>query len=186
MALGLLVVDVQQDYFPGGRMEVPGSLAAAERTAALLRAFRDAGRPVVHLQHVSTRPGATFFLPGTPGVEIHPLAAPEPGETVLQKRFPNGFRETGLQDALSAAGVDRLAICGMMTQMCVDATTRAAFDLGFRCNVAADACAARPVSGGRPASSEGRAPGARAGGAGARTVGRVTARAGAVKRRSPD
>jgi nicotinamidase-related amidase len=142
MAPGLLVIDVQNDYFPGGRMEVPGSLAAAERTAEPLRAFRDAGRPVLHLQHVSVRPGATFFLPGTPGVEIHPTAAPRGGEPVLQKHFPNGFRETGLQDALRAAGVDRLVVCGMMTSMCVDATVRAAADLGFRVTVVHDACAA--------------------------------------------
>ncbi len=150
MATGLLVIDVQNDYFPGGRMVVPGSTAAAARTAELLRAFRDGGRPVLHLQHVSTRPGATFFLPGSPGVEIHAAAAPQAGETVLQKHYPNAFRETGLADALRGAGVDRLVVCGMMTQMCVDATTRAAFDLGLRCDVAADACAARPMAfGGR-------------------------------------
>lgn len=146
MSTGLLVIDVQNDYFPGGRVEVPGSPAVGEKTAELLRAFRAAGDPVLHLQHVSTRPGATFMLPGTPGVEIHPSAAPRAGEIVLQKHFPNGFRETGLLDALRASGVDRLVICGMMTQMCVDATTRAAFDLGFRCQVAADACGARPTT----------------------------------------
>ena len=124
MPIGLLVIDVQNDYFPGGRMEVPGSPALAERTADLLRAFRDGGRPVVHLQHLSTRPGATFLLPDTRGVEIHPSAAPRAGETVVQKHFPNGFRETRLLEVLRAQGVDRLAICGMMTQMCVDATVR--------------------------------------------------------------
>jgi nicotinamidase-related amidase len=146
MTTGLLVIDVQNDYFPGGRMEVPGSPAVGERTAELLRAFREVGRPVLHLQHVSTRPGATFLLPNTPGGEIHPSAAPRPGEVVLQKHFPNGFRETALLETLRASGVDRLAICGMMTQMCVDATARAAFDLGFRCDVASDACAARPMT----------------------------------------
>lgn len=146
MSTGLLVIDVQNDYFPGGRMEVPGSPAVAERTADLLRAFRDAGRPVLHLQHVSTRPGATYLLPGTRGVEIHPAAAPRSGEPVLQKHFPNGFRDTALLDTLRATGVDRLLVCGMMTQMCVDATTRAAFDFGFRCELAADACAARPMT----------------------------------------
>ena len=146
MSTGLLVIDVQNDYFPGGRMEVPGSPAVAERTADLLRAFRAAGRPVLHLQHVSTRPGATFLLPDTPGVAIHPSAAPLAGEVVLQKHFPNGFRETTLLEALRARGVDRLVLCGMMTQMCVDATARAAVDLGFRCEVAADACGARPMS----------------------------------------
>ncbi len=146
MSTGLLVIDVQNDYFPGGRMEVPGSPGVAERTASLLRAFREGGRPVLHLQHVSNRPGATFLLPDTPGVGIHPAAAPRAGEVVVQKHFPNGFRDTRLLEALRAAGVDRLVLCGMMTQMCVDATTRAAFDLGFRCELAADACAARPAT----------------------------------------
>ena len=150
MSTGLLVIDVQNDYFAGGRMEVPGSSECAERVAELLAAFRRAGSPVLHLQHLSIRPGATFFIPGTSGAEIHPTAAPRAGEPIFQKHFPNGFRETGLLDALRDAGVDRLVVCGMMTQMCVDATTRAAFDLGLRCDVAHDACAARPMTfGGR-------------------------------------
>jgi len=143
MSTGLLVIDVQNDYFPGGRIEVPGSPAAGEKTAELLRAFREARFPVLHLQHISTRPGATFMLPGTAGAEIHPSAAPRPGEPVLQKHFPNGFRDTALLESLRSLGVDRLVVCGMMTHMCVDATTRAAFDLGFSCQVASDACAAR-------------------------------------------
>jgi nicotinamidase-related amidase len=146
MSTALLVVDVQNDYFPGGAMEVPGSGDCAARVAELLAAFRGAGAPVLHLRHLSVRPGATFFLPGTPGAEIHPAAAPAPGERVLEKHFPNGFRETPLQEALREAKADRLVVCGMMTQMCIDATTRAAFDLGFRCEVAQDACAARPMT----------------------------------------
>ncbi len=155
MRTALLVIDVQNDYFPGGTMEVPGSTAAAQRVAELLSAARTARWPVVHLQHLSIRPGATFFVPGTPGADIHDLARPAPGEPVLQKHFPNGFRQTPLLDELRKVGADRLVICGMMTQMCVDATTRAAFDLGLRCELAADACAARPMSfGGREVAAD--------------------------------
>jgi nicotinamidase-related amidase len=143
---GLLVIDIQNDYFPGGRMEVPDSTASAGRAGELLAAFREGGLPIFHLQHLAARPDATFFLPGTTGAEIHPSARPRDAEPVFQKHFPNGFRETGLLEAVRAAGVDRLVLCGMMTQMCVDATTRAAFDLGFRCQVAHDACAARPMT----------------------------------------
>lgn len=142
----LLVVDVQNDYFPGGAMEVPGSVECAARTSELLAAFRAARAPVVHLRHLSVRPGATFFLPGTPGAEIHPTAAPAAGEPVLEKHFPNGFRDTRLEEVIRGLGTERLVVCGMMTQMCIDATTRAAFDLGFRCEVAEDGCAARPMS----------------------------------------
>ena len=110
---------------------------------------------MVHVRHVSKRAGAGFFLPDTPGAEIHPGVAPADGETVIVKHFPNSFRDTPLLEHLRALGAERLLICGMMTQMCVDATTRAAFDLGFQCQVAADACAARPQNfGGRTVAAE--------------------------------
>ena len=67
MTTVLLIVDIQNDYFPGGRMELAGSLQAGEQAARLLAAFRQLGLPTVHIQHLATRPGATFFLPGTPG-----------------------------------------------------------------------------------------------------------------------
>jgi nicotinamidase-related amidase len=155
VSTALVVIDVQNDYFPGGRMEVPGSTAAARHVAELLGAARAARWPVLHVQHLSSRPDATFLVPGTPGVEIHPLAFPAAGEPVVQKHFPNGFRGTTLLEEIRKAGADRLLICGMMTQMCVDATTRAAFDLGLRCELAADACAARPMTfGGRAVTAD--------------------------------
>ncbi len=64
-------------------MELVGAEAAAERAASVLGAYRASGLPVVHVQHLSVRPGATFFRPGTPGAEIHPLLAPLAGETVV-------------------------------------------------------------------------------------------------------
>ena len=144
MDTALLLIDIQNDYFPGGTMEVPGSTAAAERAATLLAACRRSRLSVVHVRHVATRPGASFFLPDTAGAEIHAGVAPAAGEAVITKHFPNSFRDTPLLGHLQGLGVTRLVICGMMTQMCIDATTRAAFDLGFQCQVAGDACAARP------------------------------------------
>jgi len=146
MTRALLIIDIQNDYFPGGKMELEGSEAASLRAGELLAAFRDKRLPVVHLQHISVRPGASFFLPDTDGVRIHTNVSPAPGETVLQKNFPNGFRETALLETLRKAGIEDLVIAGMMTSMCIDATTRAAVDLGFRCAVAHDACATRALS----------------------------------------
>ncbi|MBN2386969.1 MAG: cysteine hydrolase [Anaerolineales bacterium] len=145
MKTTLLLVDIQNDYFPGGRMELDDSPATAAQARRLLGLFRERGWSVVHVQHVSTRPGATFFLPATPGVEIHPEVAPLPGETVIQKHFPNSFRETPLLEHLQGLGTGRLTICGMMTHMCVDAAVRAAADFGFQVVVAADACATRTL-----------------------------------------
>ncbi|OIO04022.1 MAG: cysteine hydrolase [Desulfovibrionaceae bacterium CG1_02_65_16] len=141
----LIILDIQNDYFPGGSMELAGAEAAGRAAAGMLTRFRQAGRPVVHIRHESVRAGATFFLPGTPGAEIHHLVTPQPGEAVLTKRFPNAFRDTGLRDLLRGLGAERLAMCGMMTHMCVDASVRAAFDLDYACGLAADACATRDL-----------------------------------------
>lgn len=142
----LVLVDIQNDYFPGGAMELAGPEAAAAAAGRVLAAFRRHGLPVTHVRHEAARPGATFFLPGTPGAEIHPGVAPLPGETVLAKHFPNSFRETGLEALLREAGVERLTVCGMMTHMCVDATVRAACDLGLAVTLVPDACATRDLA----------------------------------------
>jgi len=146
MTQALIIVDIQNDYFAGGKMELVGAKEAAKEAARLLRAFRDKGAPIFHIRHVSTRPGATFFLPDTEGVKIHESVAPLASETVITKHFPNSFRETRLLEALRAAKIERLAIAGMMTHMCIDATTRAAADLGFECQLAHDACATRDLT----------------------------------------
>jgi nicotinamidase-related amidase len=146
MSTALVLIDIQNDYFPGGAMPLEGSTDAAANAAALLAHWRKEGMPVVHVQHFSVRSGATFFIPGTPGVEIHAGVAPRDGEAVIEKNFPNAFRATRLLAALQAGAVDQLVIAGMMTHMCIDTTVRAAFDLGFKCTLAHDACATRALS----------------------------------------
>ena len=142
----LLIVDIQNDYFPGGKMELVGSEAASRSAGELLAAFREARLPVIHVQHISVRPGATFFLPDTDGVRIHPNVAPIASEAIIQKNFPNSFRDTGLLEHLRQNEIGELIIAGMMTHMCVDATTRAAADFGLTCLLAHDACATRALS----------------------------------------
>ncbi|MCA1960848.1 MAG: cysteine hydrolase [Desulfomonile sp.] len=141
----LLLIDIQADYFPGGAMELQGSPEASVNAKRILELFRRSERPVVHIQHVSTRPGATFLRSGTPGVEIHENVKPLADEIVITKHFPNSFRETPLLDQLKSAAADKLVICGMMTHMCVDSTVRAAFDHGFPNVLIADACATRSL-----------------------------------------
>jgi nicotinamidase-related amidase len=145
MSTALVLIDLQNDYFPGGAMELVGADAAVAQAARLLAAFRARRWPVFHVQHIARRPGATFFLPGTAGAEIHAAVAPAPGESTVVKHFPNGFRETRLLEDLRAQGVTRLVLAGMMTHLCVDTTVRAAADLGFQCELAQDACATRAL-----------------------------------------
>ena len=141
----LILVDIQNDYFPGGRMTLHEIERAAANAAQLLEHFRCTGQPTFHIQHTWEDASAPFFVAGTPGANIHESIAPRPGEPVIVKHFPNSFRDTTLLDNLSKAGEKQLTICGAMSHMCIDATTRAAADLGFECTVAHDACATRDV-----------------------------------------
>ncbi len=143
MTEALVLIDLQNDYFPGGAMELVGAEEAVAHAAKLLRACREAGLPVLHVQHISIRPGATFFLPQTRGADLHAAVAPQQGEAVITKHFPNSFRQTTLLHQLRALDIRRLIVAGMMTHMCVDTTVRAAVDLGFECLLAQDACATR-------------------------------------------
>jgi nicotinamidase-related amidase len=142
----LLVIDIQNDYFPGGLMPLEGMEAAAGKAASLLAEFRRRDWPRFHVQHVSTRAGATFFLPGTPGVGIHDSVCPAEDEPIVVKHFPNAFRETLLFDELWQANAAELVVCGAMSNMCIDAATRHAVDFGFPTTVIHDACAARALA----------------------------------------
>jgi len=139
----LLIIDVQNDYFPDGNMELVGATQAGENTKKMLEYYRAHQLPVIHIKHIATNAGATFFLPNTPGAEINALVAPLKDEKVIIKHYPNSFRETDLQEYLQSKGIKNLVITGMMTDVCVESTTRAAFDLGYKNTIIGDACATR-------------------------------------------
>jgi nicotinamidase-related amidase len=150
MIRALLIVDIQNDYFPGGRNPLEGPEGAAAHARELLDAFRASGEPLVHIQHAWDAPDAEYLQPGTPGFEINDAVQPAEGETVIRKENPTSFLDTPLEKHLRDQGVDSLVVCGMMTSMCVDATVRAAADLGFATTVVHDACATMPLEfGGR-------------------------------------
>jgi nicotinamidase-related amidase len=138
----LVVIDIQRDYFPGGAHPLVEPEAAAQAARRALEHFRANGLPVVHVQHVWDAPDATFMQPGTDGVQIHPLVAPAEGEPIVAKTAPNSFLRTELLERLRERDANELVVVGMMSSMCVDATVRAACDLGFTVTVVHDACAA--------------------------------------------
>lgn len=142
MNKALIIIDIQNDYFEGGANPLVGSLEASQNAKLLLENFREERLPIIHIQHIANREGATFFAPNTFGAEIHQNVKPLANEKVIIKHFPNSFIETELQTTLQEYNIKDLVICGMMTSMCVDATTRAAKDLGYNCTVIGDACAA--------------------------------------------
>jgi len=140
---GLLVVDVQNDYFPGGRWTLAQMDQASDNVAKLIAAARKAGHPVFHVQHVMDEADSPFFTKGTPGAEIHTKVTPASGEAHVVKNEVNAFLGTDLKAKLDAAGVKDLVVCGAMSHMCVDAATRAASDFGYKVTLAHDACATR-------------------------------------------
>ena len=145
MTKALLIIDIQNDYFPGGANELVGIAEAAAVAVKVKAHFKSQGLPVIMVQHIAIKPGATFFLPDTYGAELHESLPLEEGDELVVKHFPNSFRETTLLEVLKNLNVTDLTIVGMMTHMCVDTTVRAANDLGYQVTLVADACATRDL-----------------------------------------
>ena len=141
----LILVDIQNDYFPGGKWSLDGVHDAADNAARLIAAARDRGDLVVHIRHEFTTADAPFFAPGSDGAAIHEKVRPAAEEPVVLKHYANSFRETDLKSLLDRHGVEEVVIAGAMSHMCIDATTRAANDLGYNVAVAHDACATRDL-----------------------------------------
>ena len=141
MKPALVIIDIQNDYFPAGNYELVNSVEASLKAKDLLEHFRQRNLTVVHVRHLSVRPGSTYFIPGTEGAEIHASVQPLPDEKIVTKNYPNGFRETVLHNYLLEQHIEHLVIAGMMSHMCVDSTARAGKDLGYRITIAEDACA---------------------------------------------
>ncbi|CAF1078710.1 unnamed protein product [Adineta ricciae] len=141
----LLLVDIQNDYFPNGKWTLHGMDAAADNAARLLAAARAAGDLVVHIRHEFPTADAPFFTPGSKGAEIHEKVQNREDEDVVLKNQVNSFRDTKLKEILDRNGIRDLVICGAMSHMCVDAVTRAANDFGYKCVLIHDACASRDL-----------------------------------------
>jgi len=141
----LILVDFQNDYFPSfpeAKFPLHEPEKAVKNAALILKQFRDEGLPVIHVQHVSKSDASPFFHPNSEGVEIHTSVTPLATEKLIIKQAPNSFLGTDLLETLKALEVSDLVIMGAMSNMCIDAITRAAADMGYKCTVAHDATAA--------------------------------------------
>lgn len=137
----LIVVDIQNDYFPGGKWLLENVEAAADNAARIIAAARQKGDLVIHIRHETPSPDAPFFVPGSDGAQLHGKVAALPNEQVVLKHFMNPYRETGLLETLRSQHVETVTIIGNMSHMCIDAVTRATDDFGFKATVIHDACA---------------------------------------------
>jgi nicotinamidase-related amidase len=141
----MIVVDLQNEYLPTGNLPLAGIDSALANAARVIADARSNGHAVIHVRHESTDPDAPFFAAGSNAVQIHPTVAPTEGEPVVVKNYPNAFLKTELKQILDAQGIEELTIVGAMSHMCIDATTRAASDFGYKATVVHDACATRDL-----------------------------------------
>lgn len=146
MKQALLVIDVQRDYFPGGSMTLTQPEEALRKINQLETHFLQQNWPIIYIQHINYGKKAAFFQPCTLGVQLHPDLQLTSESIRIKKLFPNSFCKTKLKKTLKGLGVKQLVISGMMTHMCVDSTTRAACELGFRPVVISDAVATKDLS----------------------------------------
>ncbi len=142
----LVLIDIQNDYFAGGRWPVDKMQEVSENAASLLENARIKNHLIIHIRHEIPSDQAPFFRPGTSGADIHTSVTPTEGEPVILKHRPNAFHDTSLRDDFEAKGITDVTICGAMSQMCIDATVRAAVDFGYTVTVVEDACGAKEQS----------------------------------------
>lgn len=138
----LILIDCQNTYREG-IMQLEGVEPALKDCATLLARAREAGAPVIHIQH-DAGPGSPYDTTAHIG-RITDVVAPKPGEKVITKAYPSSFEKTDLDAELKRLGVTDLVIAGFMTHVCVNSTSRAAFNLGYRPTVVASATATRSL-----------------------------------------
>ncbi|MEQ8582524.1 MAG: cysteine hydrolase family protein [Marinoscillum sp.] len=137
----LILIDIQSAFddlaYWGGERNHP---EAEQRASELLNLWRAQRFPIFHIKHCSTTPGSPLH-PSHPGNAIHPLVAPLPGETVIEKNVNSAFIGTDLKAQLDQAHITELVIAGLTTDHCVSTTTRMAGNLGFETSLVDDATA---------------------------------------------
>lgn len=137
----ILVIDLQNEYFASGKLALTGIEEAADNAARVIAAARTSGDMLVHVHHEVPDPNSPVFTPGSDGVQIHPSVKPEKDEPVILKNHPNAFLKTELKTMLDDQGMEEVVVMGAMSHMCVEATSRAASDFGYKVTVVHDACA---------------------------------------------
>lgn len=141
MKKGLLVIDLQNDYFPGGKFSLWNTDAVLENIEQAIKKANSQGIPVIHIQHMARHGLAPFFNEGTPGADIHPrILDAAPRAPVVVKEFADSFEKTTLEETLNRFGVDELLVCGMMTQNCVTHTAISKAAEKYRVTILPDCC----------------------------------------------
>ena len=145
MKNALIVVDMQNDYYIGGKNELTGIKEALGNIVKLVNKAHKAEDEVIFIQHIAPK-DAPFFAKGSDGTSLHKDLPIQSQDSIIVKHYPNSFRETNLHQLLQSKNITNLTICGAMTHMCIDTTVRAAFDLGYKITLVSNACATKDLS----------------------------------------
>ena len=137
----VIVVDIQNEYFSSGKLPLVNIEQAAANAARVIQMARQNKNLLIHVHHEFPDPNAPLFTPGSDGVEIHESVAPDGDEPVILKNYPNSFLNTNLKELLDTNSVEEVVVIGAMSHMCIEATSRAASDFGYKVTVVEDACA---------------------------------------------
>ena len=141
MKKALLLIDLQNDYFPGGKFPLWNTAAVLTNIEQAIKAARTQGIPVIHIQHIAKTGIAPFFNLGTAGAKIHPrILAAAPDAPIVVKEYADSFVGTKLEETLSGLGVDELLVCGMMTQNCVTHTAISKSAEKYKVSILPDCC----------------------------------------------
>ena len=140
MKKALLVIDLQNDYFPGGKFQLWNTEKTLENVIRAIEKANMKGIPVIHIQHIAG-PTAPFFNEGTEGADIHPeVLKVSPDGNIVIKNYADAFYETKLEDILSELGIEELLLCGMMTQNCVNHTAISKSAEKYKVKILPDCC----------------------------------------------
>ena len=141
MTKALLAIDLQNDYFPGGKFPLWNTDVVLQNIERAIAKASTQGIPVIHVQHVAKQGMAPFFNEGTPGAEIHPrILTAAPKAPVIVKEFADSFEKTNLEETLAKLGVTDLLVCGMMTQNCVTHTAISKAAEKYNVTILPDCC----------------------------------------------
>ncbi|WP_428242378.1 cysteine hydrolase family protein [Gynuella sp.] len=136
----LIIIDIQNDYFPQGKFPLVDSDTVLTRIMHLANQAISASMPVVLVQHIGS-PDGPFFYPDDEGTEIHSqLKQMLAGAPVITKQHADAFWQTDLAHTLETLQVQNLLICGMMTQNCVTHTAISKAADNYKVAVVTDCC----------------------------------------------
>lgn len=143
MKKALLLIDLQNDYLPGGKFPLWHTEATLENCIAAIEKAQTSGVAIIHIQHIAdpAQGLAPFFNKGSNGAAIDPdILSAAPDAPIVIKHYADSFHQTELEKVLAELGINELLVCGMMTQNCVTHTAISKAAEKYKVSILTDCC----------------------------------------------